>query len=750
MHEFGHTLGLRHGGNDNILYKPNFYSVMNYLWQFPKPYQARGTWALNYSPVALAPLYEPHLDELHGLDPQWGDYPIVSIPYRRPDSTIAQALLAPGTSVNWDGDGDSSGYSAVPVDVNRFEIFKPYNATQSLAGYADWPNLKYSVRNLPEPVSTRLGKYSADPSIEEITPDIYRIIKDLPPYGIIKPLSHWSQDSSRGSSIATGYFSDFEENAVPNGKGGAFIAWMHIWNEFSAGDSSWDIRVQQIDSLGRVLWDNNGIAVTRGEKAPQLPSIVSDGALGAIITWEDQRLGSGKHNIYSQHIDRYGREQWTPHGVAITPYTNEPDPVYPVSITDHHGGAIIMWTDNIGVHAQRIDSAGTKQWTTDGLLLLPGTAPGEYTVMSDGSGGAIIFWKNRPMGGPYYFPWYAQRIDSIGTFLWGSNGKQVSPLTTSSCVASEDINGGAIVVFTDIPTDPGQKVCLQRIGPDGSLRWPLNGIQLDTVVAWAAKFSHQIVQDDEGVITIGWMVKYNGVPTYELFVQRVDTAGVIKWQAGGIHVIGSLAYVDYSLVGTKNRRTIVLYPASRNEYRAQYFDSAGILPWSASGVPVNHGPYIDNSGIHAVADDGNGAIVVYASTGIEYKWNTQLTYRHIYAQRLNETGGLGEGVLTGVNEGHSTLPTDFELMQNYPNPFNPNTTIKFRLPVMSNVSVRIYNVLGQLVKELTNGVKTAGEHSIVWNTSSIASGVYFYRLDAVSVTDPGKSFTQVKKMVLLK
>jgi hypothetical protein len=59
-------------------------------------------------------------------------------------------------------------------------------------------------------------------------------------------------------------------------------------------------------------------------------------------------------------------------------------------------------------------------------------------------------------------------------------------------------------------------------------------------------------------------------------------------------------------------------------------------------------------------------------------------------------------------------------------------------------------VIGQVVKELANTIETAGEHSVVWNTSSIASGVYFYRIEATSIADPSRTFTQVKKSLLLK
>ena len=90
-----------------------------------------------------------------------------------------------------------------------------------------------------------------------------------------------------------------------------------------------------------------------------------------------------------------------------------------------------------------------------------------------------------------------------------------------------------------------------------------------------------------------------------------------------------------------------------------------------------------------------------------------------------------------------------ELDQNYPNPFNPTTTIGFTLRERSHVSLRIYNVAGQLVRTLVDEVRVPGvSHSIDWDGrnargSSVASGVYFYRL----VT---KDATMTRKMVLLK
>jgi hypothetical protein len=89
------------------------------------------------------------------------------------------------------------------------------------------------------------------------------------------------------------------------------------------------------------------------------------------------------------------------------------------------------------------------------------------------------------------------------------------------------------------------------------------------------------------------------------------------------------------------------------------------------------------------------------------------------------------------------IPTGFELSQNYPNPFNPTTYFNVSLPKASDVKIVVYNTLGQKVNTLFNGNLSAGVHKIKFDGSQLASGIYFYHIEA------GK-FTAVKKMVLVK
>lgn len=97
-----------------------------------------------------------------------------------------------------------------------------------------------------------------------------------------------------------------------------------------------------------------------------------------------------------------------------------------------------------------------------------------------------------------------------------------------------------------------------------------------------------------------------------------------------------------------------------------------------------------------------------------------------------------------------SLPSEFSLSQNYPNPFNPSTTIKFALPFDSKVKVVVYNINGEAISTVVDGEFSAGEHQAQFNRiSGLASGIYLYTITAVS-NDGKSTFSQTRKMVLLK
>ncbi len=155
MHEFGHALGLRHGGCDHINYKPNFYSIMNYTWQIRIPQSwvnsqpalqpFRDSWQLDYSRSELPMLDETCLDETVGIGGDPNNYVVVG----PPQFPLAERVECMGGPVDWNHDGDANEV-CVFTDINRFYTSVWPSPGEVLEGYDDWSNLRYRLAGHPD------------------------------------------------------------------------------------------------------------------------------------------------------------------------------------------------------------------------------------------------------------------------------------------------------------------------------------------------------------------------------------------------------------------------------------------------------------------------------------------------------------------------------------------------------------------------------------------------------------------------
>ena len=105
---------------------------------------------------------------------------------------------------------------------------------------------------------------------------------------------------------------------------------------------------------------------------------------------------------------------------------------------------------------------------------------------------------------------------------------------------------------------------------------------------------------------------------------------------------------------------------------------------------------------------------------------------------LKKEGSENTGDATSSN-----IPTEYKLEQNYPNPFNPSTEIKYQLPQDGYVKIEVFDILGNSITTLVDQDMQAGYHSVTWNASNLASGIYFYRIQS-------GTFTAIKKLMLMK
>lgn len=114
-------------------------------------------------------------------------------------------------------------------------------------------------------------------------------------------------------------------------------------------------------------------------------------------------------------------------------------------------------------------------------------------------------------------------------------------------------------------------------------------------------------------------------------------------------------------------------------------------------------------------------------------------------------GYLDSDTVAGVaNEDEATLPTQIRLLGNYPNPFNPSTTLRYALPQAGDVTVQVFDVLGRQVAELNPGLQGAGTHALTFDASSMASGMYLYRLQVRNQATGEVRLSGASRMVLLK
>lgn len=122
-----------------------------------------------------------------------------------------------------------------------------------------------------------------------------------------------------------------------------------------------------------------------------------------------------------------------------------------------------------------------------------------------------------------------------------------------------------------------------------------------------------------------------------------------------------------------------------------------------------------------------------------------------YWYKIEDMSLTGKGTMHGpisITTKSEPVPTVFKLSQSYPNPFNPTTTIRYQLPEKSLVNLKIYNILGQLIRTLVDDEKAAGYYTIQWDGrddsgKTVGSGIYFYRLEA-------GSFIQTRKALFLR
>jgi FlgD Ig-like domain len=566
----------------------------------------------------------------------------------------------------------------------------------------------------------------------------------------------WTPD---GVALCTAVNEQSHPTIVPDGFGGAIVT----WHDYRSGNI--DIYAQRVNAAGIPQWTTDGVALCTAANDQNYPTIAPDMASGAIVTWEDSR---SELDIYAQHVNASGVPLWTANGVALCTATSGQR--FPTIDSDGAGGAIITWRDHrtsaySDIYAQRVNVSGIPQWTVNGIALCTAAYQQiEPVIVSDGTGGAIVTWTDYRSGDDTS-DIYTQRVNALGVPQWTIDGVALSTAISYQQipVIVSDGTGSAIVTWTDFRNGAGD-IYAQRVNASGIPQWTADGAALCTDAH--GQFSPVIASDPAGGAIVAWTDFRNGTD-YGIYAQRVSTAGVPQWTTDGIAVCAAANTQDFStIISDGGGGAFVAWEDSRNgldnsDIYAQHVTNAlnavAIASFDASetgGVVTLRSAFRSDLGVTAVN--------VYRAAGTDpllvlERVNDVRGDRFVYVDRdvaPSRSYRYQIGVIDRDGEFFSPIASvsvraiGVTLSQNQPNPFNPTTTIHFVLPVREDVTLVIYDANGHLVRTLVNDVEGYGAHDVTWdgrddNGAVMGSGVYFYRLRAGKITES-------KKMVLLK
>ena len=527
-------------------------------------------------------------------------------------------------------------------------------------------------------------------------------------------LAQWSNNTGVNNPICNDPGYQISPFAVSDGNGGAIIAWK---DGRATGNQYYALYAQRIDVNGIIQWTNNGVPICTLLNDNSPPEIIADGNGGAIFTWKDSRNGTD-NNIYAQRINSNGVIQWTANGVQVC--TASYDQIDPKIISDNNGGAIITWQDyrnntDWDVYAQKIDSDGVVQWTNNGTpISLAVNNQYSPSIVTDGNGGAIIAWRDERnrVGTPGIDARiWGQHINTNGTSLWSTNGIVLMPnFGPTTPVMVTDGNGGAIIFWEDYRFGVLNKtIYSQRIDSNGTKLWTSAGVVICSTQTFASK-EFDIISDNNGGAIITWDFR-PGSTEWDIFAQKINSAGIIQWTPDGVVVSGAVDRQDAPAITTDgNGGAIITWEDRRSGTTyiyAQNISSNGIAQWTPNGVLVsNLSPY--DFGPEIAANNSGGAIITWTRS------SGNSSIGDIYAQNINATG-----TLSVKNQAAGTASIKL-----FPNPTTGFITIQSYATISD---ITIINELGQFVYRETSINSEIKEIDL----SKLPRGLYMYKLTSV-------------------
>jgi hypothetical protein len=611
--------------------------------------------------------------------------------------------------------------------------------------------------------------------------------------------------TANGVAICTAVRDQQALQLISDGAGGAIVTWADY-----RSTTNWDIYARRVSAAGVPQWTANGVALCTAADDQTDPQIVSDGAVGAVVTWSDER---SDYNISAQRVLANGvlDSHWPSNGGRVSR-----SGILPSLASDGAGGAIVIYLDG-GVYAQHMLSCGVidPAWPSDGCPLSTGIGVYLYPqTIPDGTGGAITTWWGA-RAGPTKPNIYAHHVLSSGVAdpAWLANGRgvytgggdQQYPTITS------DGASGAIVTCFGPRSGSDSDISAQRIERFGQLGNP------EPVIASVRDVPH----DQGGRAKLSWDASYldaggdpnltaydilRSVPTVvaksALAAETREAMSLAggRWneanryvvtQAAGatwyweyltsvdaLHYVSGYSYLAstaYDSTGAGNPMTTFMV-VGRNANRSTYWTSAPDSGYSVDNLPPGTPVFLASRhaadatrvrwrrnaepdlaqyrlcrGTSAGFVPGAGNLVTaQADTGYVDSGASPFSWYKLAAvdSHGNESAvaTLSPQQITGLPDGG--VPAVTVLAWAVPNPFNPATTIGFSLSQPDRVRIAVFDAVGRRVRTLVDDDRPAGRYEVRWDGTT--DGGRTLAAGVYFCRMCAETFSETRRMTLVK
>ena len=463
--------------------------------------------------------------------------------------------------------------------------------------------------------------------------------------------AEWSTSPEINTPVSVAAGSQSSPVAISDGMGGMIVAWV------DARTGSGDIYAQRLNYQGVPLWQGNGIPVCTEAAEQFSPRIVPDGIGGAIIAWADRR--AGVFDVFAQRIDSTGVALWTGDGVLMSESLG--DAILDDLAADGDGSAVAVWTQretpNVSggedVFAQKVNALGTIEWGLGGRSVCKErgkqrNARLAITTMAV----AVVVWEDDRLGNGDIF---MQRLGQDGALLEADSGKVVcnNGFSQRSPVIVDDGQGGAYIVWQDARSEGGSgaggggnvlagifidDIYASRVDYEGRLFGLSNGSPVCD--AAGPQYDPRVIVDHDGGAIVAWIDNRPGSPGATVYAQRINRFVERAWVWAGLGVaLNEAPAIGYALemVTDGLGGAIVLWEDGQGFQRdiyGRHITRDGQRGWDSEGQRVAAG-LGEREHIRPVADGQGGALLAFTLV-------SDFVEADIYAQRVDRYGALGD------------------------------------------------------------------------------------------------------------